>query len=239
MTIKQSHFNSDFMRKILWRHRDSKPRPAGSRLLARALPFFQRFESLCSITLPLLAAGTLGGLKQLLWPRRTLSRYWWHGVGVVTLFALCWLPRYFRETKMIPTPGIEPGPPGWEPDILTTRPCRTVEKKGKFSKIERRIVRESWWGNSSLRAAWNCALARHAARPSKLVCVRSERAKGREGSIIRVEFFRRRIGRSATENFMCVVQFGQFLSWVEWTQTCPNDANRSFLNSPIWGVGIL
>ncbi len=26
--------------------------------------------------------------------------------------------------KRIPTPGIEPGPPGWEPDILTTRPCR-------------------------------------------------------------------------------------------------------------------
>ena len=27
--------------------------------------------------------------------------------------------------KGFPTPGIEPGPPGWEPGILTTRPYRT------------------------------------------------------------------------------------------------------------------
>ena len=32
----------------------------------------------------------------------------------------------FKKEKNVdfPTPGIEPGPPGWEPGILTTRQCR-------------------------------------------------------------------------------------------------------------------
>ena len=29
---------------------------------------------------------------------------------------------FYNLMENIPLPGIEPGPPGWEPDILTTRP---------------------------------------------------------------------------------------------------------------------
>ena len=29
---------------------------------------------------------------------------------------------FYLKKKIIPLPGIEPGPPGWEPGILTTRP---------------------------------------------------------------------------------------------------------------------
>ncbi len=32
--------------------------------------------------------------------------------------------------KKIPIPGIEPGPPGWEPGILTTRPYRSDVRDG-------------------------------------------------------------------------------------------------------------
>ena len=32
--------------------------------------------------------------------------------------------RSYEAKCFIPTPGIEPGPPGWEPGILATRPCR-------------------------------------------------------------------------------------------------------------------
>ena len=28
------------------------------------------------------------------------------------------------DKKGVPTPGVEPGPAGWEPAILTARPCR-------------------------------------------------------------------------------------------------------------------
>ena len=28
-----------------------------------------------------------------------------------------------NENDLLPAPGIEPGPPGWKPEILTTRPC--------------------------------------------------------------------------------------------------------------------
>ena len=38
--------------------------------------------------------------------------------------------------RCVPTPGIEPGPAGWEPAILTPRPCRiTVEADCLLSKI--------------------------------------------------------------------------------------------------------
>ena len=30
---------------------------------------------------------------------------------------------YGKENDLLPAPGIEPGPPGWKPEILTTRPC--------------------------------------------------------------------------------------------------------------------
>ena len=43
------------------------------------------------------------------------------------------------KTKMIPIPGIEPGPPGWEPGILTTRPYRIVEYT--CEKIKYKFVR--------------------------------------------------------------------------------------------------
>ena len=33
-----------------------------------------------------------------------------------------------KEQKRIPMPGIEPGPPGWKPGILTTRPHRNLFK---------------------------------------------------------------------------------------------------------------
>ena len=31
-----------------------------------------------------------------------------------------------KKKKLLPTPGIEPGPPGWKPGILTTRPNGTA-----------------------------------------------------------------------------------------------------------------
>ena len=31
--------------------------------------------------------------------------------------------------KCIPMPGIEPGPPGWKPGILTTRPHRNLQSR--------------------------------------------------------------------------------------------------------------
>jgi hypothetical protein len=34
----------------------------------------------------------------------------------------------FIPQKCVPTPGIEPGPAGWEPAILTPRPCRIAWK---------------------------------------------------------------------------------------------------------------
>ena len=32
-----------------------------------------------------------------------------------------------KKQKCIPMPGIEPGPPGWKPGILTTRPHRNLK----------------------------------------------------------------------------------------------------------------
>ena len=34
------------------------------------------------------------------------------------------------KKTFVPMPGIEPGPPGWKPGILTTRPHRIAGKKG-------------------------------------------------------------------------------------------------------------
>ncbi len=31
-----------------------------------------------------------------------------------------------EKNMMTPAPGIEPGPAGWEPAILTPRPCRMI-----------------------------------------------------------------------------------------------------------------
>ena len=38
----------------------------------------------------------------------------------------------------VPAPGIEPGPAGWEPAILTTRPCR-------------KFLRETLWWEDATR----------------------------------------------------------------------------------------
>ena len=32
-----------------------------------------------------------------------------------------------EKEKWIPTPGVEPGPPGWKPDILAVRPRGSIE----------------------------------------------------------------------------------------------------------------
>ena len=49
---------------------------------------------------------------------------------------LLWLGCLDVPTKIkFPAPGIEPGPAGWEPAILTTRPCWTVTKIGKLRQV--------------------------------------------------------------------------------------------------------
>ena len=35
-----------------------------------------------------------------------------------------------NQKGIFPAPGIEPGPAGWEPAILTTRPCRILRYTG-------------------------------------------------------------------------------------------------------------
>ena len=42
---------------------------------------------------------------------------------------------HLQNTKKgFPTPGIEPGPPGWEPGILTTRPYRTDVRDAQLGR---------------------------------------------------------------------------------------------------------
>ncbi len=44
------------------------------------------------------------------------------------------LPPQVRKPKhFVPAPGIEPGPAGWEPAILTTRPCRSAAGESIFN----------------------------------------------------------------------------------------------------------
>ena len=38
-----------------------------------------------------------------------------------------------KQEKCVPAPGIEPGPPGWKPGILTTRPRRRTDKVSIYS----------------------------------------------------------------------------------------------------------
>ena len=40
-----------------------------------------------------------------------------------------WISCRLPKKVCFPAPGIEPGPAGWEPAILTTRPCRNFWKK--------------------------------------------------------------------------------------------------------------
>ena len=44
------------------------------------------------------------------------------------------------DNKKFPIPGIEPGPPGWEPGILTTRPYRIDGGKLKIHFIYLTLV---------------------------------------------------------------------------------------------------
>ena len=49
-----------------------------------------------------------------------------HMFFYVLNFALKFVFFFKLWPKYVPTPGIEPGPPGWEPGILTTRPYRRL-----------------------------------------------------------------------------------------------------------------
>ena len=70
--------------------------------------------------------------------------------------------------KGFPTPGIEPGPPGWEPGILTTRPYRIgCSMWGLLSRDtlmgQQQVSFHRWYSSSSIHMPlWRNRLARSA-----------------------------------------------------------------------------
>ena len=48
----------------------------------------------------------------------------WQNIFIALRFSKTCFCKTWEEKFDFPTPGIEPGPPGWEPGILTTRQCR-------------------------------------------------------------------------------------------------------------------
>ena len=79
-------------------------------------------------------------------PEYVCCNFWRYFLAIFLVLAnICCFIELMKRGKLknfVPTPGIEPGPPGWKPDILTARPrgslgysTQSVSKQGNRARI--------------------------------------------------------------------------------------------------------